>query len=329
MKVRLSVVSLAFTLAFGGVLPLAAADGTQNSRSGNTQISAAEATNALVAMPPSTAVFEVGPVLVEQFGESGRPLILIPGLASGSWVWQDTVRQFKGNHTLYVLTLPGFSGRAARPGQTYDSARQAVQDLISSRKLTKPVLIGHSLGGIMALDLAQKASGQLAGVIAIDGLPVFPGSENMSLEQRQQAAQSMSGKMAAASPAEFVAQQGDYMKHTGVIDPALAAELAKLTAKSDPAATAQYMAEVFKTDLRPGLSKISVPVLLMAPYNPPDMVNFRISESMKRDYYKSLMRGTANLNVVTIAPARHFVMWDQSQKVGQEIQQFLQQVDKN
>ena len=55
--------------------------------------------------------FEVGGVLVERHGSGGRPLILIPGLASGGWVWQDTIRAFAPEHAVYVLTLPGFDGR--------------------------------------------------------------------------------------------------------------------------------------------------------------------------------------------------------------------------
>ena len=41
-------------------------------------------------------------MLVERHGQRGTPLILIPGLASGAWAWQDTVRQFSGEHVVYV-----------------------------------------------------------------------------------------------------------------------------------------------------------------------------------------------------------------------------------
>ncbi|WP_374011345.1 alpha/beta fold hydrolase [Massilia sp. Se16.2.3] len=38
-------------------------------------------------------------------------MILIPGLATGGWVWQEVVREFAPTRALYVVTLPGFDGR--------------------------------------------------------------------------------------------------------------------------------------------------------------------------------------------------------------------------
>ena len=97
--------------------------------------------------------------LVERHGQRGTPMILIPGLASGSWVWQDAIRTFRDDHVLYVVTLPGFDGRAPVAGNMLDAARQSLQELIASRKLAKPVLVGHSLGGTLALAVAQQRSG--------------------------------------------------------------------------------------------------------------------------------------------------------------------------
>jgi pimeloyl-ACP methyl ester carboxylesterase len=55
------------------------------------------------------------------------PLILIPGLATGGWAWQETVREFAGSHAVYVVTLPGFDGRPAVEGNPFDAARAALK----------------------------------------------------------------------------------------------------------------------------------------------------------------------------------------------------------
>ena len=39
----------------------------------------------------------------------------------------------------------------------------------------KPVIIGHSLGGFLAIRLAEEHSDLISGAVAIDGLPVFAG----------------------------------------------------------------------------------------------------------------------------------------------------------
>jgi hypothetical protein len=51
-----------------------------------------------------TERFEIDGVLVEQHGKKagsrGRPLVLIPGLATGGWVWQETLRAFSDDHAV-------------------------------------------------------------------------------------------------------------------------------------------------------------------------------------------------------------------------------------
>lgn len=267
--------------------------------------------------------FEVGAVQVERHGKGGRPLILIPGLASGSWVWQGTARHFLGEHTVYIVTLPGFDGRAPVAGKQMEAAQRALAQLIDSRKLVKPVLVGHSLGGVLALSLAAQRPEAIGGVISIDGLPVFPGAEDLAPRQREQMAQQLARRMAAADQRAFAAQQQDYMRGTGVVDMARADELAKLSARSDPGAVLQYMAETFAMDLRPALPKISAPLLLVAPYFEADSSTHELTAETKKAYYAALIEGTPKAEVVMVTPARHFAMIDQPEQVNDAIRRFL------
>jgi len=265
--------------------------------------------------------FETGGLLVERHGEHGTPMILIPGLASGAWVWQDTVRQFQGEHVLYVVTLPGFDGRPAVGGDVIAKAEQGLADLIASRKLAKPVLVGHSLGATLALAYAEKHPAGVGGVVAIDGLPVFPGTENVPLAQRTQMAAAMKARLAGMTREAFVAQQAQYMRVVGSIDMSRADDLAKMTSRSDPAAVADYMEGALALDLRHDLPAITAPVLVIAPYFEPDSTT--ISAAAKADYYRTLMNGTPKLNVVPVSPARHFAMLDQPQQVNDAIRAYL------
>jgi len=267
--------------------------------------------------------FEVGAMLVEKHGKRGRPLILIPGLASGSWVWQETVRQFAGEHVVYVVTLPGFDGRPAVAGKVMEAARLALVQLIESRKLDKPVLIGHSLGGTLSYALAAQLGTRIGGVVAIDGLPVFPGSEQMAQAQREELAQNLKQRAMPANQAVFAAQQQAYMRGQGVSDMARADELAKLTARSDPAAFVEYMSETFSMDLRGDLPRISAPVLVMAPYFDEDDTQNQMTKAAKTEYYTSLLAGLPKVEVVAVPKARHFAMFDQPQFVNETIARFI------
>jgi pimeloyl-ACP methyl ester carboxylesterase len=307
---KAAVATVFVTLCMGANLPARAAD-------------AAPEPNRFAATIAPAERFDVNGVLVERHGGQGRPLILIPGLASGSWVWQDTVRAFAPDHAVYVLTLPGFDGRPPAGPAPFVAARAAVEELIASRHLDKPVIVGHSLGGILALAVAEDKPSVLGGVVSIDGLPVMPGTEELPPEQRAQFADRTRLQISKQPPALFAQQQQAYMRRIGVLDMPKADALAQLTARSDPTSVGAWAADVLTLDLRPGLKTIQAPVLTIVPYLDLDSAQQGLTPAAKADYYRALMEGTPKLQVVTVAPARHFAMFDQPQAVIAAIRTFL------
>lgn len=288
------------------------------------------------ATPPDNPnKFTVGTLHVKVHGDHGPPLILIPGLGSGPWVWQATIDNFDDDHRIYALTLAGFNGTEPpeKSTQLMAQARQSLLKLIQEHDIDQPVLIGHSLGGTLALALAERHSDLIAGVLAADGLPIFPGFERLTKAQREARAAHMQQLIAGVTPAQFRQQQITYMQTKGVIDPDMAAKYGAMQARSDQATVAQFMYEDLTTDLRAQLDQISVPVLVISPYYKPDFEAAAASGLMpmmsaadKADLYRKLMQGTPNLDVVSITPARHFVMLDQPEEFQRVVADFLQQL---
>lgn len=279
------------------------------------------------ALASADDAFSVGTLQVQRHGDSGQPVILIPGLASGAWVWDSTVAHLRDSHVVYTVTLAGFDGLAAPQGDEsyFGRAAESLVELINSRDIEQPVLIGHSLGGTLALDVASRHADKLAGVVAVDGLPVFPGFERMDATQREATAQQVGAQMAQADAEQFQAMQLGYMQTIGVIDPGLASKYATLSARSDPAATGRYAAEDLALDLRDQLPDATVPILEISPYNEPDFsaAPMKMSETQKIDYYRQLLIGAPQVEVVSISPSRHFVMLDQPRKFLQTVDDFL------
>lgn len=259
--------------------------------------------------------FQSGTLLVERHGSRGRPVILVPGLASGPWVWQEVIRQFKDEFTLYVVTLPGFDGHpasAASPDWApFEGARGALRGLIAERKLERPIVVGHSLGGTLAYAVAQDLGIGIGGVVALDGLPVFPGTENMPPQQRPQAALNVRQRMAGSRPEAYAAEQRQYMRGQGVLDIGKADDITPLLLRSDREAVGAYVADLLALDLRPGLSKISAPVLVVAPFYQYDAAQDALTVNDKVEHYRMLVEAIPSVEVVPIAPSRHFLMIDQ------------------
>ena len=258
------------------------------------------------------AKFEAGALQVEQISTKGPALILIPGLACGPWVWDKTTAALRDRYSIYLLTLPGFDGRAPKPGVTIETLQQDLLTLIESKKLAKPVLVGHSLGGTLALSFATTHSDAVSGVIAVDGLPVFPGTEMMT--DRAPMAANARQQIAGQTPAQFAEYQRTYMKQVGSVDEAIASEIAEKSSRSDPGATAEFAAQVLLRDFRRELPGIKVPVVEISPFHAPDFARIGVDEAGKTGYYRALLAGIERLDVVSISPARHFVMLDQPEK---------------
>lgn len=295
-----------------------------------TSVAAACTTTA--AMPDAAETFMVGTLQVHRYGDHGRPVILIPGLGSGAWVWSDTIKHLRSDHVVYAVTLAGFDGLPAPKRKTglLDQADASLLTLIESRHIDHPVLVGHSLGGTLAIRFAGEHNDLLGGVVAVDGLPVFPGAQDLTAEQRKTRAGMFKMRMAGLSQDDFKAQQLVYMQRIGVIDQDKAACYAMRTGKSDPAATGEYAAEDYAADYRPGLKHVNVPLLEIKPYNAPDYKNaaartgqpVMTAEAMT-GFYRKLLANDPQAKVVTIAPSRHFVMLDQPQKFLRVLDDFL------
>lgn len=270
--------------------------------------------------------FQVGSMYVEKYANAnakGTPIILIPGLSSGGYVWDDTVKHLKKDHELYVITLAGFNGKPAISGPKLAKAKDSLLELIQTQKINKPVLVGHSMGSALSIWFAQTHSNLISGVFGVDGLPVFPRSESMSLEQRSTVASNLQVQMGSADQKSYAQQQVQYMRTMGVVDLQLADKIGALSAQSDPVATAEYMADLFRLDLRKDLPAISVPLALVSPYYAPDFAAINVSAEAKHAYYEGLMKGTPKLRMVPIAGSRHFPMYDQPQVFQEKLAEFL------
>jgi pimeloyl-ACP methyl ester carboxylesterase len=277
---------------------------------------------------PAAETFTVGSLKVERFGGAGKAVILIPGLAGGRWVWNDTIGSLTKDHTVYAVTLAGFDGTAAPKGDAswLDQADESLASLVRKKHLEKGIIVGHSLGGTIALRFAGRHPDLTAGVVAVDGLPIFPGMERVTAEQRTAIAAGMRAKIESATPEAFEAQQLGYMQKVGTRDPATAARVAPLNARSDQKAVARYMAEDVTADFRPVLKDATPPILEISPYNAPDFAAgpMTMSEEQKTGYYASLLSSAPNAKVISIGPSRHYVMLDQPVAFQKALADFIQ-----
>jgi pimeloyl-ACP methyl ester carboxylesterase len=278
-------------------------------------------------LPAPAKSFDAGSLHVDVYGTPGRrALVFIPGLTCGPWAWSGEIARLSPAYTIYALTLPGFDGHPTINTPLFQTVSADFWTLLQTESIVKPTVIGHSLGGTLAIMLAEQHSDKLAGVISVDGLPTFPGMDRMTADQRAQAGAQMTAAMAQAStPAQFAAMEKTYVLPNLMTSADDIAVVAPLTARSDPAATAAWTSEDLAIDLRPQLTKVSTPLLVIAPFDAAFEGKVLPDAAAKRSYYESLLANDPAADVQMIEASRHFIMYDQPQKLHVAIAAFVRQ----
>lgn len=289
--------------------------------------------SAKAAVPPPAptpvATFQVGSLHVTQYGSGSQALIFIPGLTCGPWAWSGQIAHFAPRYTVYALTLPGFDGQPSISGPLFQTATADFWRFLDQKSITKPIVIGHSLGGTMAFMLATQHPERLAAVISLDGLPIYPASVFMPAASVKAMAARQAARMATMTPAQFAEVQRTIVLPYLVTSPQDVDAIAPLAAKSDPAATGRWFEEDLTLDLRPSLVQANVPILLLAPYDATVDAQYHLSTAdAKRAFYASIVKGAPHVTVTIIPNSRHFAMYDQPQAVTDAIAAFIASLNR-
>ncbi|NGN67540.1 alpha/beta hydrolase [Streptomyces sp. A7024] len=95
---------------------------------------------------------------------TGRPpIVLIHGTRLSSAQWSPQLPTLRAEFTVETVDLPGHGARAAEPWDLGRAAR-VVADAVD--RLGPAVVVGHSLGGYVALEFARRyGSGRLRGLV--------------------------------------------------------------------------------------------------------------------------------------------------------------------
>lgn len=111
---------------------------------------------------------------------SGDPaLVFIHGWCCSQTVWAEQIEAFTTKHRIIAVDLRGH-GESDKPDQDYDIAGFAddMAWLMKEIGIDRPVLIGHSMGGVTALNLLRKHPDIARAAVFVDA-GIIPVSEEM------------------------------------------------------------------------------------------------------------------------------------------------------
>ncbi|MFK0310062.1 alpha/beta fold hydrolase [Pseudomonas sp. NPDC090233] len=254
---------------------------------------------------------------------SGPDIILIPGLASSRNVWADLALKLRQSHRLHLVQIAGFAGAPAvldEEGKVAAPAAEAVAEYIRTQRIEAPAIIGHSLGGEVALMLGARHPDQVGPLMVVDALPFYTLLMNPSATSETAAshAAAMRDSLLTASPEQAAAMQHAAIARL-VKTEAVRKDLAAAGISSDRKTVSDAVYELMVTDLRPELSRIRVPVEVVYAYDDLYGVPASTVDAMYRQAYAT----TPDIHFTRVDGSFHFVMLDQPERFASIVMEFL------
>lgn len=242
---------------------------------------------------------------------AGPDIIFIPGLTSHWTTFEDVCAALEDSYRCHLVQLPGFAGY--EPMQSLeDGFLRPLRDQLVSYLDTLPgavTLVGHSLGGTLAIDVAAVQPKLISRLVLVDALPFLPVVQNPAAtsELMQPMAAQMRSVIIAQSREEFDARVP--MNIMGLTRSAGYNEvLLEWGLATDQVTLAHAMYDLQTLDLRPALEMIETPTLILGAWAAYE--SFGATEATTRTTFEQSYRQLSDKTIKMSERGYHFLMWD-------------------
>lgn len=239
-------------------------------------------------------------------GTNGRDILLIHGLASSPAIWSYLTRQL-GGHRLHLVHINGFAGRSPGANATGPLLGPLTDELtryIKTQGLRAPIIIGHSMGGILALMLGLRADVRPARIMVVDMLPDGSAMLGGTSQGYGYLARQLNGYLTGTKAGRQML--ADMVRQTpGGED-------------SDPRVIAQALSELAQTDLTPDLKRLPCPLTVI-----PALPGSARLNAAQMQRYRAAYASVRMLTLTGIGPSAHQIMLDQPDRFTAAVRKFL------
>ncbi|MCC6803412.1 MAG: alpha/beta hydrolase [Anaerolineae bacterium] len=265
----------------------------------------------------ATLVTEQGIVHYEVYGR-GRPVVLLHGWLNSWAVWRSTVERFNPEFRLYALDFLGF-GESGTRTENYSVSNYVVMvnEFMERMAIKKAPLIGHSMGGTVALNAALNYPEKVVKV-AVVGSPI--NGTSLSPLLRLAAYRGWVG-LAETTPVLYDIFQKGFLQFLGVYSHFMARDgkrVGKMLTEDVSKLTAQAFFESIgtlkQTDLRSRVGGLKMPVLGM--YGKKDII-------VDPKQSKVLKECLPESSIAWFEHSGHFPMMDETERFHETVRDFL------
>jgi pimeloyl-ACP methyl ester carboxylesterase len=241
-------------------------------------------------------------------GSGEPPILFLHGWTCNNTNFRDQVPFFARNHRVVAVDQRGH-GESDKPDQDYtiDGFVEDAVWLINELNLDKPVLIGHSMGGTIALNLARKYPDLASAAILIDS-PILPLPDTAKAM-----VDPLFAGLQTPAYAQVVEGFGRMAFFSAKTDPALVEELLGVIKSAPQRLMYTALKDTLSDEAKPA-GPLPVPSLYIRAEEP----QLATEDGLRERY--------PGMSVVSV-PAAHFVQMEQPAATNNIIKDFLDKLE--
>lgn len=255
----------------------------------------------------------------------GQPMLLIHGMSCSAAVWDELVDKYKDSYELHLVSIQGFGNKSKVPRDNYlQSIKDELIGYTRFNNLQSPIILGHSMGGFVALWAAAEAPGLFSKIISVDGVPYFPVLQmpGISPESAKPMVESMKAQFSNQDASSAKAMQ-EMIVASMIANTDKREKVVEMGLASNPEVTGQAYGEMYLTDIRSEMSKIQIPVLVFGSWAA--YKNYGATKSSVTYGYEQQVKDIPNVQLLVAEEAYHFVFYDEPDWFYKELDLFLHQ----
>jgi pimeloyl-ACP methyl ester carboxylesterase len=262
----------------------------------------------------TSALCQSPAIKVEKSG-TGSPVLFLPGFTTPGSVWKETIRNLKVDKQSIIVSYAGFNGIAPIDTPWYPAIKAALIDYIKKENLSHLTIIGHSMGGDLAIELAAALPSRIEQLILVDAIPcmrelMMPGvpASQIQYDNPYSNQQLKMGDEAFKQVARMMA--GNMTNNAAKVD-----TLVQWMVKADRKTYVYGYTDLLKLDLRESLKGVKAETLILGASFP----NAQLAQDNFEKQYANLKTKS-----IELAPnSKHFVMLDQPSWFYERVNAFI------
>ena len=109
----------------------------------------------------------------EVAGDAALPLVFLHGIGGAARAWRGQIEAFGDRYRAIAWDMPGYGGSAPLAAVSIASLADALRDFLQQVGATKPILVGHSIGGMIVQQVLANSPDIASAVVLAQTSPAF------------------------------------------------------------------------------------------------------------------------------------------------------------